>query len=75
VAVTKIDVPEARAAGVKLQKLLGRRKKPVPVHLVSAVTGEGLDALLDAVGRALFKEARSHRGGGGKKLAKPRARA
>ncbi|ACL67650.1 GTP-binding protein Obg/CgtA [Anaeromyxobacter dehalogenans 2CP-1] len=75
VAVTKIDVPEARAAGVKLQKLLGRRKKPVPVHLVSAVTGEGLDALLDAVGRALFKEARPHRGGGGKKLAKPRARA
>ena len=35
------------------------------MHLVSAVTGEGLDALLDAVGRALFHEARPRRGAAG----------
>src|SRR5512144_2572810 len=57
VAVTKVDVPEARAAGEKLAKLLGRRKKPVKVHLVSAVTGEGVPQLLDAVARVLFKQA------------------
>ncbi|MGC4001447.1 MAG: GTPase ObgE [Anaeromyxobacter sp.] len=74
IAVTKVDVPEARAAGEKLAKLLGRRKKPVPVHLVSAVTGEGLPELLDAVGRALYEDAVPRRGGGGRKLAKPRAR-
>ncbi len=74
VAVTKVDVPEARAAGEKFGKLLGRRKKPIEVHLVSAVTGEGLDALLDAVGRVLFEEARPRRAAGqGKRLGKPRA--
>ena len=31
IAVTKVDVPEARAGGTKLGKLLGRRKKPVKV--------------------------------------------
>jgi GTPase len=73
IAVTKVDVPEARAAGEKLRKTLGRRKKPVPVHLISAVTGEGVEALLDAVGRVLFRSAAPRREGGGKKLAKPRA--
>jgi GTP-binding protein len=73
IAVTKVDVPEARAAGEKLAKLLGRRKKPVKVHLVSSVTGEGLDALLDAVARILFKEASPREAGRGRKLAKPRA--
>jgi GTP-binding protein len=72
-AVTKVDVPEAREGGEKLEKLLGRRKKPVKVHLVSAVTGEGLDALLDAVGKVLYREASPRREGGGKKLGKPRA--
>jgi GTP-binding protein len=73
VAVTKVDVPESRAAGLKLQKLLGRRKKPVHVHLLSAVTGEGLPELLDAIGRALFPETAPRRAGRGKKLGKPRA--
>jgi GTP-binding protein len=73
VAVTKIDVPEAREGGKKLQKQLARRKKPVDVHLLSAVTGEGLAELLDAVGRALFAEATPRRGGRGRRLAKPRA--
>jgi GTP-binding protein len=72
VAITKVDVPEARAAGAKFAKLLGRRKRPVEVHLVSAVTGEGLDGLLDAIGRVLYAEARPRRAGQGKRLGKPR---
>ncbi len=73
VAVTKVDMPEARAAGEKFRSLLGRRKKPLKVHLVSAVTGEGIPELLDAVARVLFKEAAPRRGGRGKRLGKPRA--
>ena len=74
VAVTKVDVPEARAAGEKLAKLLGRRKRrPVEVHLVSAVTGEGVAELLDAVARVLFAEARPRDVRGGRRLGKPRA--
>jgi GTPase len=74
IAVTKVDVPEARAAGEKLAKLLGRRKKPVKVHLVSAVTGDGLPQLLDAVARVLFKQAAPRPEGHGRRLAKPRTR-
>jgi GTP-binding protein len=73
-AITKVDLPAARAAGKELAKALGRRKKPVEVHQVSAVTGEGIDALVDAMGRAVFPAARPQRGGQGRKLAKPRAR-
>jgi GTP-binding protein len=73
VAVTKVDVPEARTAGEKLAKLLGRRKKPVKVHLVSAVTGEGIPQLLDAVARVLFKQAASRAEGRGRRLGKPRS--
>jgi GTP-binding protein len=73
IAVTKVDVPEARAAGEKLARLFARRKKPVKVHLLSAVTGEGLDGLLDAVARVLFKEAAPRPAGKGRLLAKPRA--
>jgi GTP-binding protein len=73
IAVTKVDLPEARAAGEKLAKLLARRKKPVKVHLVSAVTGEGMQGLLDAVGRVLFREAGTREAGGGRRLGKPRA--
>lgn len=73
-AVTKVDLPEARAAGEKLRKLLAKRKKPIPVHLVSAVTGEGVQELLDAVAEVLYAGAAPRRAGRGKKLAKPRAR-
>src|SRR5512138_3825260 len=72
-AVTKVDVPEARAGGEKLAKLLGRRKKPVKVHLVSAVTGEGIPQLLDAVARVLFKQAAPRPEGRGRRLGKPRS--
>jgi len=73
VAVTKVDLPEARAGGLKLAKTLARRKRPVKVHLVSAVTGEGIPELLDAVARALYREATPRRGGHGRRLGKPRA--
>src|SRR5512133_2710381 len=73
IAVTKVDLPEARAAGEKLAKLLARRKKPVKVHLVAAVTGEGMKELLDAVGRVLFKQAEAREGSAGRRLGKPRA--
>jgi len=80
IAVTKIDVPEARAAGEKLAKLLGKRKKPVKVHPVSAVTGEGMDALLDAVAKVIFKAEGGQGGKGGKagprtrRMGKPRSK-
>ena len=72
-AVTKVDVPEARKGGEKLARLLGRRKKPVPVHLISAVTGEGIEALVDAIGRAVFQDVGRRRPGAGRRLNKPRA--
>ena len=72
VAVTKIDVPEARAAGEKLERALARRKAPVKVHLVSAVTGDGMDSLLDAISRALRHGAAARPAPHGRKLAKPR---
>jgi GTP-binding protein len=73
IAVTKVDIPEAREAGEKLQKLLGRRANPVKVHLISAVTGEGMKELLDAVARVLFKQPQAREPGHGRRLGKPRA--
>lgn len=72
VAVTKIDVPEARARGEAFQRAMARRKTPVKVHLLSSATGEGLDPLLDAVARVVFKELAPRREGRGKRLGKPR---
>ncbi len=74
VAVNKIDVPEARAGAAALKRALARRKKgPREVHPISAVTGEGLDALLDAVAARLFGAQGRGRGGAGRKLGKRRA--
>jgi GTPase len=73
IAVTKIDVPEAKEAGEVFRKAMARRKKPVTVHLLSSATGEGLDGLLDAVARVLFKELAPKRAGAGRRLGKPRA--
>ncbi len=73
-AVTKIDVTEARAEGEKFKKLLARRKRPVPVHLVSAVTGEGVTALLDAAAKVIFRESSLRRDGRGRRIGKPRSR-
>jgi GTP-binding protein len=73
VAVTKVDVPAARRAGERLQSLLARRKVPVQVHLVSAVTGVGMDGLLDAVARGLFRQAGDRQPSRGRRLGKPRS--
>src|SRR5215208_1932869 len=74
VAVNKVDVPEARAAAKKLATALKRRKNaPRQVLAISAVTGEGLQQLLDAVGRAVFAQAASKRPeGSGRRLGKRR---
>ena len=52
VAANKIDIPEARARAKKLATRLKRKK--IPVFLVSSATGEGLDALIDAVAERIF---------------------
>ena len=72
-AATKVDLPEARRGGEKLSGLLRRRRRPAKVYLVSAVTGEGIDALVDAIGRAVFRDLTPRREGGGRRLNKPRA--
>jgi len=73
VAVTKVDLPEARRGGEAFRRAMARRKRPVKVHLVSAVTGEGLDGLLDAVAKVLYREAEPRRGPLGRRLGKPRS--
>jgi GTP-binding protein len=74
VAVSKADVPEARKGAAALRRALSRRRGgPKDVLVLSAVSGEGLDALLDAIAAVLYgTEARS-RGGAGRKLGKRRA--
>jgi GTPase len=74
VAVNKVDVPEARAAAKKLAAALKRRKKgPGEVLVLSAVTGEGIDELLDAVGRVLYAQPPGgQRGGAGRRIGKRR---
>ncbi len=80
VAVNKVDVPEARKGAAELKRALARRKRgragsrpPADVLLLSAVTGEGVDALLDAVAGVLFETKARGRGGSGRKLGKRRA--
>jgi GTP-binding protein len=51
VAANKIDVTEARERAEAFRKKLARKK--IRVHLISGVTGEGTNELLDAVVRAL----------------------
>jgi GTP-binding protein len=72
VAITKVDLPDAKAAGEKFAKVLAKRKKPVTVHLISSATGAGLDPLLDAIGKALFQKGAPQRDGRGRRLGKPR---
>lgn len=63
VAVTKVDIPEARAAGEKWQKAMAARKAPVQVLLLSSATNEGLDALLDAVAAEVWEDVGRGRAG------------
>ncbi len=75
VAVTKMDVPEAREGLAALRKSFARRKRPPEIVAISAVTGEGLERLLDAVARALRGEEPGGDRVGRKKVGKPRAKA
>ncbi len=72
VVVTKVDLPESRAAGLKWQKAMAGRKAAVKVHLLSAATGEGLDELLDAVAAVLWEDVAPKSAGRRKKLGKQR---
>jgi GTP-binding protein len=72
VVVTKVDLPEARAAAEKWQKTMAARKVPVEVHLLSSATGEGLDELLDAVAASIWPDVKPKKTGPKKKLGKQR---
>ena len=50
IAITKCELPSARSAHERLSELSDQ-----PIHLISAVTGEGLQKLLEAVDRLLPK--------------------
>ncbi|HQR30066.1 MAG TPA: GTPase ObgE [Anaeromyxobacteraceae bacterium] len=75
IAVTKMDVPEARDRLAELKKSFSRRKRKPVILPISAVTGEGLDPLLDAVARALRGEEPGEERVSHKKVGKPRRKA
>jgi len=71
VALTKMDLPEARERLRELRKGFARKRRKPTIMAISAVTGEGLDELLDAVARILYGgEARRRPQ---KKVGKPRS--
>jgi GTP-binding protein len=67
VVVTKIDLPEARAAAEAWRRAMAARAVPVEVLLLSSATGEGLDGLLDTVAAALWEDVGRGRSSGGQK--------
>jgi GTP-binding protein len=73
VVVTKVDLPEARAAGEAWKKAMARRKAPVEVHLLSSATREGLDALLDAVAGVLWEDVAPRKAARRRKLGRQRS--
>jgi GTP-binding protein len=73
VAITKVDIPEARAAGEQWARTMARRRVPVKVHLLSSATREGLEALLDDVAAAIWSDVGPKAGGRPKKAGRPRA--
>ena len=72
IAVTKMDVPEAKEKLAELQKSFARRKRKPTILGISAVTGEGMDPLLDAVAKALRGEEPGKERLAKKKVGKPR---
>jgi len=70
--VTKMDVPEAHEKLAALRKSFARRKKQPQILGISAVTGEGMDPLLDAVAKALRGEEPGKERLAKKKVGKPR---
>jgi GTP-binding protein len=75
VAVTKMDVPEAKQKFEELRKSFSRRKRKPTILAISAVTGEGIDPLLDAVAAALRGEEPGKERLAKKKVGKPRGKA
>ena len=75
IAVTKMDVPEAKEKFEALKKSFARRKKKPTILAISAVTGEGIDPLLDAVAKALRGEDPGTERLSKKKVGKPRSKA
>jgi GTP-binding protein len=75
IAVTKMDVPEAKERLAELRKSFARRKRKPVILPISAVTGEGLDPLLDAVAKALRGEEPGQERPSRKKVGKPRSKA
>jgi GTPase len=75
IAVTKMDVPEAKEKFEALKKSFARRKKKPTILAISAVTGEGIDPLLDAVAKALRGEDPGTERLAKKKVGKPRSKA
>jgi GTPase len=73
VAITKVDIPEARQAGEKWAQAMAKRKVPIRVHLLSSATREGLEGLLDDVAAAIWTDVAPHGGGRPKKAGRPRA--
>ncbi|MFV8750780.1 Obg family GTPase CgtA [Nannocystaceae bacterium ST9] len=51
VALNKLDTPESQALVKRARRML--RKRNIPLFAISAVTGEGVDALLEALWRRL----------------------
>ena len=51
--ITKMDLPENREPAAKLKKVLS--KKGIPVHEISAITGEGVKELLHHTAKLLKK--------------------
>ena len=74
IAVTKMDVPEAREQLAALKKSFARRKHKPVILGISAVTGEGMDELLDAVARTLAGEVPGQERHASKKVGKPRSK-
>ena len=70
VAVTKMDLPEARARLAELKRSFARRRRKPDIHAISSATGEGLAELLDAVARILYDA--GTRRAPRKKVGKPR---
>jgi putative protein kinase ArgK-like GTPase of G3E family len=70
-----MDVPEAKQKLEELRKSFARRKKKPTILAISAVTGEGIDPLLDAVAKALRGEEPGKERLARKKVGKPRGKA
>jgi len=75
IAVTKMDVPDSKEKLAELRRSFARRKVRPEVLAISAVTGEGMEKLLDAVARALRREEPGAGRQGRKKVGKPRGKA